>query len=827
MELINSFKKYLIATVPKIVFKSVTEAEKNETMATRLAGDLYIDARLETDTFMSYLSGSFSESILNQVGIHDKEEIERINSDKFLIPENLREKVVELKRKEIISTYEEKNNYYRALIGLPDVDADFIYLSPEVLASYGYYSDSKEDYDNNILDKLTPLHLLPKNVLIAMENAGYLSELYDEYDDENYHAEYINHLGSRSVDILQARTATQYELLYVPRIDNASRFSRDFANYYEEARQYFLNQIYNSHYIAEYDFYESYIGFFILVMAIQRTINSMFEVMVERDFYDVETCRMFLEAYGVPFIETFTFNQQLALVKNLNILLMEKCTTKVLYDILNLLEYDKYDLSKYLLVKQHKMVQTSDTSEPKPVFVYRTILTDEGKPIYELDKSAMYDYYFVRIDMNDTDVKLSELSEANSQSYESITKDDIYWIEDSELIEKLQNDEINYVETKYTNITITIRMYQMIFEHVYLQKMICDKGSETSNIMVDLSLISNDKVSILEIEVLLICLLCKHNGLSPDLLSSPSKQLAVLGFNFEADFDNIKEEILSHPKIYSEKLINYVKTISFASISDINDMYSNVKNLYDLLIEGMETTQSEQVYHAYRKLYQSLMVTNVHNEVFTLPSGELPETYMEWLDVYNHSLYEYMSEITKEECLDKINYITTKMITWFTNTKYLSYLNPIDLTMVNNLIKILRWFKSYTMDIRELDVVYLFDSKYHNLMKMLGRLWFHASGVIHETDIGYHEWVVSIKKWAKIEENKNKLKEVIRMSADMTVDDLDKLFHDAIAKISGSFTIKDFNSLEYMDTIVMSVHQLMIKDKSRPMYDRIRIIESE
>ena len=256
-------------------------------------------------------------------------------------------------------------------------------------------------------------------------------------------------------------------------------------------------------------------------------------------------------------------------------------------------------------------------------------------------------------------------------------------------------------------------------------------------------------------------------------------------------------------------------------------MYSNVKNLYDLLIEGMETTQSEQVYHAYRKLYQSLMVTNVHNEVFTLPSGELPETYMEWLDVYNHSLYEYMSEITKEECLDKINYITTKMITWFTNTKYLSYLNPIDLTMVNNLIKILRWFKSYTMDIRELDVVYLFDSKYHNLMKMLGRLWFHASGVIHETDIGYHEWVVSIKKWAKIEENKNKLKEVIRMSADMTVDDLDKLFHDAIAKISGSFTIKDFNSLEYMDTIVMSVHQLMIKDKSRPMYDRIRIIESE
>ena len=180
MELINSFKKYLIAIVPNIVFKSVTEAEKYETMGTRFAGDQYVDARLGTDTFMSYLSGSFSESILNQVGIHDKSLIDDIHSDKFLIPEPLRDKVVELKRKEIIATYEEKNNYYRALIGLPDIDDSFIYLNPEVLESFGYYEDSKEDYDNNNLENLTPLHLLPRNILETMESVGYLDELYDE-----------------------------------------------------------------------------------------------------------------------------------------------------------------------------------------------------------------------------------------------------------------------------------------------------------------------------------------------------------------------------------------------------------------------------------------------------------------------------------------------------------------------------------------------------------------------------------------------------------------------------------------------------------------------
>lgn len=824
MELINSFKKYLIAIVPNIVYKSVTEAEKCETMETRIAGDHYVDARLGTNIFESYSSDSFSEFILNQVGIYDKNQIKEIRSDKYLIPEPLRDRVVELKRKEIINNYEEKNNYYRSLSGLPDVGESAIYLRPSRLESFGYYGDSEEDYDNDNLDKLTPLHLLPTNILETMESVGYLDELYNEYNDGSYNAEYIKHLGLRKIDILQARTATQYELLYVPRVENANRFSKDFANYYEESRQYFLNQIYNYHYNAEYEFYEAYIGFFILVMGIQRTINSMFEVMVERDFYDIETCRMFLSAYGVPFIESFTFNQQLSLVKNLNILIMEKCTTRVLYDILSLLEYDKYNMTKYLLVKQHKMTAASDTGELTPVFVYRTTLSEDGSPIYELDKSAIYNYYFVGIDMKDTDVKLSDLSEANAQSYELMTENDIYWIEDDELIQKLQDDEINYVETKYTNVAITLRMYQVMFEHVYLQKMICDKGRETSKITVELSLISESPMSVLEMEVLLICLLCKHNGFSPDLLSSPSKNLAVLGFNFDADFELIRNEILSNPNIYSDELLNYVKNASFSSVADINETYGNVKKLYNLLIEGMETTQSEKVYHAYKKIYTSLMVTDVHNEVFALPDGTLPETYMDWLQAYSPLLYEYMENISQEETVDKINYIATKMIAWFSNAKYLNYLNPIDLDVINDLIKILRWFKSYTMDIKDLDVIYLFDSKYHNLMKMLCRVWFHASTIVRETDIGYHEWVVLFKEWIRKKENRDKLYECVRMSANIELKDLDKVLHDSIKSMIATIKPNDYMAAEYLDTFVLSVERMLIGDTTSKMRDSIRFI---
>ena len=85
------------------------------------------------------------------------------------------------------------------------------------------------------------------------------------------------------------------------------------------------------------------IGFMILHMTIQRMISTTFKVMLDRDFYDLETCRMFLESYKIPFEKLFTLNQQKMIIKNLNLLLMNKHTPNVLYDVLDLLGYKNID----------------------------------------------------------------------------------------------------------------------------------------------------------------------------------------------------------------------------------------------------------------------------------------------------------------------------------------------------------------------------------------------------------------------------------------------------------------------------------------------------
>ena len=106
--------------------------------------------------------------------------------DKFNIPSNYRDKVVEMEGKKIISEYVETNEYYRMIAGLPRLGEDYIFLDTEDLATYGIYEEETEDFE-----KRTPLHELPGDVLTAMETNGYLAKLQELYPDQKY-ISYLN-----------------------------------------------------------------------------------------------------------------------------------------------------------------------------------------------------------------------------------------------------------------------------------------------------------------------------------------------------------------------------------------------------------------------------------------------------------------------------------------------------------------------------------------------------------------------------------------------------------------------------------------------------------
>ena len=262
-------------SIPKMVVKDKSEADQYETVESRRLGDIYCSASLEMDSLITY--EELHQESFDRVGITDKFLIKKYMKNPSDIPQKYIKSIVEHERNIFLSSFEETNDYYRMLMGLPQIGNMPIYLDYSVMELYGFYEAyDPEDYANR-----TPLHLLPSDTLEAMESGGYLDELQSIYPGEKY----ISHLGKRKINLTIARMADNFSLLYIPRIDGGERFCRDFAMHYDEAREYFLSTVYNFSYSSRYENYDGMIGFMILHMAIQRMISTTFKVMLDRDFY--------------------------------------------------------------------------------------------------------------------------------------------------------------------------------------------------------------------------------------------------------------------------------------------------------------------------------------------------------------------------------------------------------------------------------------------------------------------------------------------------------------------------------------------------------------
>lgn len=726
MEMVNSFKKFLFATVPYVVVKNSVEANAYETLESMRAADLYISCSLGADTFVSHYE--YPADVLRRSGIIDESLVHKAAQDRDYIPYEYRRLVLVQMRRWVIEHYEEKNDYYRMLAGLPKLDQEPIYVPLEDLCRHGFRPTDEE---------IPPLHELPEDILISMEGTKYLNELAEQYPDH----EYIPYLGVRKINIVSARRAEHFELLYFPKQDVAYRFYRDFLSCYDEARAYFMTVVFNYDYVERIEYYNEWIGFMILHMTIQKMISTMFKVLVDRDFYDLDTIRLFLDSYQIPYVDIFTMDQQKLLVKNLNILLRKKGNTQVLYDLLTLLGYDNFEILKYMLVKQHKMTQENDEAPLKPVFVYRTMVADDGTPYIELDSSQMYDYYFVGIPMNEIDPVIpSEKTDGTVYDYHEFTNNDPTWIKDSALIRTLDELQKNYIETKYANININFKMQEITFELVYLGRLILDKKIMTDKILMQFALFTDKPVSLYDIQILLICLICKRNQMEPDILKNPSQILYIDGFNFAEDIEKIREDVMARPDLFDPEIVSYIKVIQFNRPKDVNDMYAVVKRLNQFLTNAMQTTQDIDAYHAYRHLYNTLLITEYQEELYRLKDGTMPNQFTEVLRDENEDLYEFYEKIeTDKDCIDYINYIATKLSTIMEDTEFLSYLNPVDVNVVNAILTILRAFKSLTIDIRSIDVLYIFDSRLHNMMRMIDRAWLHVTLYPQEHDQPYQD----------------------------------------------------------------------------------------
>jgi hypothetical protein len=338
--------KELKTMMTTIVVKLQFIADRYETKEIRNAADEYISAVKMQDNFYTY--SKYSEYALNKMGIYDPIYL----NDPSTIPREYRDQLVLYQREYVLAMYEEQNNYYRTLNGLPDYGTtDFIYVT--------------EVETNPIegVDVTKPIHLMSVDEINIISVTGYLDRLKVLHPDKKY-LDFID--TDKKIDIISAREAADYSILYIYSDRTKQPITEMFIALYNNNRTYVLDRFYDKVYEYNSEYYRGYMGLFMLSITGQRFITNYFHKFINRDFYDKDIIRLLFQSYGLPFYNEIPLSYLQKVAKNLNRLLRYRSQDRVFTDIFKIFDMDNIEVCNYILFKNPVMDEND-----KPVQVYK------------------------------------------------------------------------------------------------------------------------------------------------------------------------------------------------------------------------------------------------------------------------------------------------------------------------------------------------------------------------------------------------------------------------------------------------------------------------
>ena len=140
----------------------------------------------------------------------------------------------------------------------------------------------------------------------------------------------------------------------------------------------------------------------------------------------------------------------------------------------------------------------------------------------------------------------------------------------------------------------------------------------------------------------------------------------------------------------------------------------------------MNTTNDIKVFRAYQDLYRTLMIKKETTKAFKLNNGLVAISYMEYVRDKLPHIADYIDLLEKDECGVIIEHILGKLNELIPSLTYLSTLNGVNNNIVDCIIELIKFFKSYTVDLRNLNVVYVFDDPYWNRIRTIENLGLHV-----------------------------------------------------------------------------------------------------
>ena len=728
----NPYVDIIIYYVKKLGLDTVLKMNDNaldkETLESKKAADLLIEC-VESTAPLARLTGVIDEDLLREAGITNSATITAALANWEYIPKEFRPKAVELARNKYIASYEEHNDYYRMLNGLPPMGYENVYTDwvPP---------------DGIVFDNTIPVHEQSDGMIQILIKYGVIDEMLDDPDEAPYR-DYLRYLTKR-IDPYTARRAPAFGILYVPKIDKTEIYN-EYRERLSNNGAYVLQTVYSDAYKYESDYYDNFIAILIILDTMIDLISRTNEFITRREVFDIRTVRYLFESYGIDFFPEIPLKYQLRMIKNLHTLLKYKSTPRCMVDICSLFGFDNITIFKYYLLKNRKLDKSdlsySFTGNDEEDFDLKFVKIPIGEPMNDYIRDRKYQY-----------------------SYDAITEGDPKWdggLDHTVVKKQHLAADYNYTRTKYISIDSMYDIARMSLQQAYFMNMLYDNLPYETELSLSIPYIGSEKFNIADIFTFLTCLTFHILGIKDTMMDTSTKVLNVLGFNFHADLDEMREVIkqMGYKLDAMESFEDFIEpTESIPNINMLMNIYKNNIAIRDALAKGMREADNLRVYNTYKYIYDSLMVEELTMDFFKNPeTGDYyrdedgDATYVEYLKHKSPTLYYKMMEIDEIEEEDVKNDYITNLIdnTCYILDQYIDTdefrglfrnLPAVSTEAIKAHIKtVIDFYMSYKVYFLGMNTIYYFDDDLEGWIKIIDWVqlnrWFEKDEFAQPIDV--------------------------------------------------------------------------------------------
>ena len=702
-----------------IVIKDQERADNNETLKSLRDADLYHDIQCGTDMYINY---KYTYDIFMKIPSMTPDRAIMYAKGQLPVPEGLKPQLQQFAREKWLSEYEDTNEYYRELWGKPPVGEEYIYLDMDE-----YNMIPVESYDIS-----KPVHLCNNSEAALLYSSGVIDHMKQRFPN----AKYLDHLGDRSIDPYIARRTPKFGLLYIPPVDSPE-VSNKWIERFEINRVYLLKTIYSEAYHYQSEYYDRFMMMLIIIMTFDDMIVFSPEYIISRDLFDLRTIQYLFEACGVEFFPEIPLKYQKRLIKNLNRLIKYKSSAKCMVDIVSLFGYDNMELFKYYIMKTPKI--NEDGSYNKDTY------TDPETGLEVPDLEANYTLQFLKVPLEGIADDYIQ-NPFNYVDYDDTAANDIWWngVYTQDYVKhEILKHEFDLHMSKYISVDTVYSMAEMQFQMVYFMNMLLYSKVNTDQLLVDVPEISsNSQFRLVDLIIMLYALGYMYQDTKDTIVYDPIQSIAILGFNFNTDLAKLSEYVQSHgftlEEVGLDKFIN-PNPIGIRTWDELEKVYSSNKEVYDKLVWLMNNANDYNEYCVYREVYESLYITRLSFDMFREFSinGKAPKTYTEYLQNSNVGLYNVLmncadiqkDEERRQELTRVINFIVEDIYVYLDKDEFRYVFNGIPTVGMDYIRKyifnIINFFKSYKVDVIHTNIIYKFDDRLHNKVRVLDRILFH------------------------------------------------------------------------------------------------------